>query len=86
MNVYSIIVYVVLVLGGFVAGYKVATWHDDSEKLAKVEEDLRAMTLDRDAADYARAVSGDADAAARLRARAPNSPWALALPARPAAP
>jgi hypothetical protein len=44
------------------------------------------LVLDRDAADYARAVSGDADAAARLRARAPNSPWALALPARPAAP
>jgi|GEM_PF-5829234 hypothetical protein len=44
------------------------------------------LVLDRDAADYARAVSGDADAAARLRARAPNSPWALALPASPAAP
>jgi hypothetical protein len=67
VNVYSIIVYVVLVLGGFVAGYKVATWHDDSEKLAKVEEDLRAMTLDRDAAETARVLTD------LLRARAEAS-------------
>ena len=64
MNVYNIIAYVAFVLAGFVGGYKVATWHDDSEKLAKVQEDLRAMTLDRDAAETARALTD------LLRARA----------------
>jgi len=41
------------------------------------------LPLDRDAADYARAIAGDAAAAARLRARAPDSPWARALPPSP---
>ena len=38
------------------------------------------LPLDLDAADYARAVAGDKAAAARLRARSPDSPWARALP------
>jgi hypothetical protein len=47
-------IYVLLVLGGFLAGYKVAAWKADSERVTKLEADLATAQADRDAAEALR--------------------------------
>lgn len=49
MSGVNLSIYVLLVLGGFLAGYKVASWRADSERITKLEADLATAKADLDA-------------------------------------
>lgn len=63
MSAANLSMYVLLVLAGFIGGYKVASWKADSERVSKLEADLASAKSDLDA-EVAQRVEAD-----RLRAQ-----------------
>jgi hypothetical protein len=59
MNWFTFSVYLALVLGGFTAGYKVATWIETSKEVARLQAELDTVTADRDAAEAERQRADD---------------------------
>ena len=59
MNWFTFSVYLALVLGGFTAGYKVATWIETSKEVERLKAELDTVTADRDAAEAERQKADD---------------------------